>query len=404
MKCVKGADDRAGRTSADDAAWQQRLTRYAALVGGAASLWPNEQASAAIVAQRSPQAFGINEAVDVDFNGDGQVDFQIDHDRYNLNGVNLDYLQIDKNDVNGADNPLPVDGFATFPANGTNPNGDAQVLSFDNEFGDSGGYAVALKAGDVIGADSFGSLLEGTKWDFQEGDNFLGGGTTIRANRLIDEDRGQIDQALSGAPVTLPFGPQPEFPGLDDWTGLAGETRYLGVRLDLNDAASPGLNNGSAEDYASQFWYGWIGVQIDNEADATGVVTGWAYESERGVSIAAGDFGPATPGDFNGDGAVDSADLLVWQQQFGQSVAAGTGADGSGNGLVDAADLALWEQAFPSTAAATALGVGAATAVPEPANWLTALVGATLLACTWWRGRRNQRWQLARVPVVRRRA
>jgi hypothetical protein len=34
--------------------------------------------------------------------------------------------------------------------------------------------------------------------------------------------------------------------------------------------------------------YGWIGVRIDNEADATGVVTGWAYETRPGVPIRAG--------------------------------------------------------------------------------------------------------------------
>ena len=61
------------------------------------------------MANTTVQSFGINGDVNIDFNNDGQTDFQIDHDRVNLNGTNLDYLQVDKNDVNSADNPLPID-------------------------------------------------------------------------------------------------------------------------------------------------------------------------------------------------------------------------------------------------------------------------------------------------------
>jgi len=372
---------------------QRRVASYLAAVGGAALA--ADAAEAAIVASTTPQPIGINGAVNVDFNSDGQVDFQIDHDRYALNGTNLDYLQIDKNDVNGASNPLPIDGFATFPTNGTQANGDASVLSFTNDFGDNGGYAVGLKAGDMIGADSGGSLIPGTVWDFQEGSNFLGGGTTIRANRLIDEDRGQIDQALApGTQVTVPFGPQPEFPNLDDFLGVGGQTRYLGVRVDLNDAAFSGLNKANEPDYPTQFWYGWIGVRIDNEADATGVVTGWAYESERGKAIAAGDTGPAVAGDYNGDQRVDGRDLLVWQRQLGQTVTAGSGADGNRNGTVDGPDLTVWEGAFPTAAVAAGSSVG--VPVPEPASWVAAVLGAAVLGLAWLGGRERRR----RVPVL----
>jgi hypothetical protein len=38
----------------------------------------------------------------------------------------------------------------------------------------------------------------------------------------------------------------------------------------------------------NQFNYGWVGVRITNQADATGEVVGWAYESVPGVPIAAG--------------------------------------------------------------------------------------------------------------------
>jgi hypothetical protein len=77
-------------------------------------------------------------------------------------------------------------------------------------------------------------------------------------------------------------------------------------------------------------------------------------------------------GDYNGDGAVNGNDFLVWQRTLGSNVAAGTGADGSGNGVVDAADLTVWRNGFGS---ATAASGGVATAVPEPAT----LGGALLL-------------------------
>ena len=97
-----------------------------------------------------------NGTVNIDFNNDTQIDFQIDHDRVNLSGTDLDYLQVDKNDVSSESNPLAIDDFlpdlAPRPFRSTAPiETTTRVLSFTNDFGDSGGYAVALKAGDVIG-------------------------------------------------------------------------------------------------------------------------------------------------------------------------------------------------------------------------------------------------------------
>ncbi len=353
-----------------------KLAGYLAAAGAIGAAYGRET-QAAIVANTTVQPFGINGEVNIDFNSDGQTDFQIDHDRVNLNGTDLDYLQVDKNDVSSAANPLPVDNFATFPTNGTNVNGDTQYLSFTNGFGDQGGYAVGLKAGDMIGATGANSLTPGTLWDFQEGANFLGLGTTIRANRLIDEDHGQIDAALAGSQVTVPFGPQEDFPALDDFTGINGEVRYLGVRVDLNDAAHAGLNAGNA---ANQWWYGWIGIRIDNEADATGAVTGWAYESTQGMSIAAGDVGPVTgvSGDYNGDDVVDAADYTIWRNHLGQSFTLDhENPAASTPGLVDAEDYDFWKSQFGMTSGS---GAGAGSvAVPEPASIAMAAIGGAFL-------------------------
>jgi hypothetical protein len=372
---------RGGRCGLD-----HRLAAYLAATASGSLI--ATEAHAIIVSNSTVQPFGVNQEVSIDFNNDGQLEWQIDHDRVDLNGILLDYLQIDKNDVNGAMNPLDVDSlpggaYQNFPLNGTARNNDAAVLSFTNDLGDLGGYAVALKAGDVIGgsyANPTGSFVPGTIWDWQEGDNFLGGGTYIRANRLIDEDATQID-ANAGRLVTQPLGPQPEFPDLDDFVGLNGEVRYLGVRVDLNDAAEPGLNNNNPTtnpDFHQHNWYGWIGVRITNEDDATGEVVGWGYETEQGVSIMAGAASAPIPGDYNGNGAVDAADYVVWRNNLGlMGGATPAQGDGTGDGNVTQEDYSLWRSNFGTGAA---VGTGATFgAVPEPNSLLLSMFAAMAL-------------------------
>lgn len=218
---------------------------------------------------------------------------------------------------------------------------------------------MALKSGDVIGP----TLQADTRWDYQEGSNINGTMRSIRANRLIDEDATQIDMGPGGRTseqVYLPYKPDPPLATVDDWNGLSGATRYVGVRTKLNDDPAG-------------FSYGWIGVRIDNEADATGVITGWAYETVPGVAIEAGFAGA---GDFNRNGQFDGGDFLLWQQQFGSTVEAGKGADANGDTLVDGADYAIWKGAFGSA-------TGAATSIPEPGSMLMALLGGGLICGCW---------------------
>jgi len=74
---------------------------------------------------------------------------------------------------------------------------------------------------------------------------------------------------------------------------------------------------------------------------------------------------PTEDADFDGDGDVDGADFLTWQQNLGVSDGSAELADGDAddNGNVDAADLAVWQDQFGTGAA-----VPAASAIPEPAT------------------------------------
>jgi len=48
------------------------------------------------------------------------------------------------------------------------------------------------------------------------------------------------------------------------------------------------------------------------------------------------------PGDYNGDGAVDAADRLVWRMRVGEVVPVGSSADGDHDGRIDAEDSSVW--------------------------------------------------------------
>ena len=83
------------------------------------------------------------------------------------------------------------------------------------------------------------------------------------ANRLIDEDADE--DGVQDAEPTGNF--------LADNT--EGNIQYLGVRFRFNEA--------DTEDH-----YGWIGIDITNAEDKTGIVTGFAYEDVAGTGILAG--------------------------------------------------------------------------------------------------------------------
>lgn len=95
--------------------------------------------------------------------------------------------------------------------------------------------------------------------------------------------------------------------------------------------------------------------------------------------------------DFDDDGDVDGADLLIWQRGFGTGTTSAQG-NADGDGDVDAADLAIWKTQFGSTGLAT----GAAASVPEPAGLGLAGLAMAMVAAL----RRRFSRRLATVNVV----
>jgi len=85
------------------------------------------------------------------------------------------------------------------------------------------------------------------------------------------------------------------------------------------------------------------------------------------------------PGDFNGDGTVDGADLATWSEGFGTPSSATTGAgDGDRDGDVDGADFLVWQRNVGAATLATPAGATAAS-VPEPVGAVLMLLAVMIL-------------------------
>jgi hypothetical protein len=81
-----------------------------------------------------------------------------------------------------------------------------------------------------------------------------------------------------------------------------------------------------------------------------------------------------TPGDFNGDGLVDTADYIVWRKTLGTN---NVWADANGNGTVGPEDLDIWRAHYGAN---MAQGAGANLAqVPEPTSVCLLFLTLTLV-------------------------
>ena len=102
---------------------------------------------------------------------------------------------------------------------------------------------------------------------------------------------------------------------------------------------------------------------------------GWAAAVGADVEFTIVDAAP-TPGDANGDGKIDGADLAAWQQNYdplGVNGPANTFdlGDFNDDNRVDGTDLALWQQNYDPVGGQVKMG-----AVPEPATIALVLLGA----------------------------
>lgn len=80
-----------------------------------------------------------------------------------------------------------------------------------------------------------------------------------------------------------------------------------------------------------------------------------------------------TPGDYNNDGNIDSADYTVWRDALDTTTPRrGAGADGDLSGLIDQTDWSVWANNYGNSPAPTA--------IPEPSAILLIAIGGVLAA------------------------
>jgi N-acetylmuramoyl-L-alanine amidase len=83
--------------------------------------------------------------------------------------------------------------------------------------------------------------------------------------------------------------------------------------------------------------------------------------------------------DFNGDGAVNAADYVVWRKLNGSSVPPGTRGDADHNGQVNGVDYAVWFQEFGSSpSGATLRAIAAGDAIASQAITIDHAIGVDI--------------------------
>ena len=197
---------------------------------------------------------------------------------------------------------------------------------------------------------------------------------------------------------------------------------YRGTPFDLDDLIDDPLVLSGSVDLGNVQYVRIVDVYGHSDGavtdDATALVdptTGVAYTTDH-VIYDGGNFGgllegfdldavgilaPA-PGDADGDGLVDGADLALWQQHYDPLGLRGTGntwamGNWDGDNCIDGADLALWQQNYNPlgwrgktslTGTAPLDGAGPPEAVPEPTTCALMLLTATVAVAKRKRRRR----------------
>jgi hypothetical protein len=193
--------------------------------------------------------------------------------------------------------------------------------------------------------------------------NGLGNRIAMKRAGRIRLDAGELIDAASMASLPTSVVLASSENGELQAQSFAGQRGFLGLLFDI-----PGGGTHA----------GWADLEVDTDV-LRATIYGFAYETEPGVPIRAGDTGMSVPGDTNADGVVDLEDLNNVRNNFG---ATGIGIAGDTNAdlVVDLIDLNKVRNNF-----------GTSNPVPEPPSLVLLAAGAAGLAA-WrsWRQRRRK--------------
>jgi hypothetical protein len=320
-------------------------------------------------------------------------------------------LQAARRDIDGAETgilPSIVRSSANINTNQTSTNGVPDEQATANQQMGLGHFKVQVyhrgdlnRDGQVTLEDLTASPLLANFGLSEVEDNSIAIGSPTREVSWVDGDAvnsGRITVAdalagvLTGLPGTAPTGPELAYNGT---TGnlqiLANGATLSGFSLVtsgtnqfvLGNYANPNPNPASALQTVENFELSWLnlttagvpaGGNLSGTINLGNVLPSGLSDTEfetffseavfnvGGALSKANSFfaSPTTPGDFDGNNAIDGADFLLWQREFG--------------GSLDAAAFASWEAGFGTAAASFA-----AQGVPEPTTGILALAMSGLL-------------------------
>ncbi|MCC6494576.1 MAG: PQQ-dependent sugar dehydrogenase [Pirellulales bacterium] len=323
-------------------------------------------------------------AQDVTANFLGKV-LRVDVDRDDFAGDAARNYGIPYDRVDG-DRAIPGNPFAPETPQGADPEGDDEIWAYglrnpfragfdrataDLWIGDVGQGAreeIDFQPGDSQGGENYG-------WRFREG--FIQTPGSVgrpkpddNVDPIYDYRRpgaAGVDPNLTGTTVTGGVayrGPDPSLQGLyffaDSsanrvWTlklpdGESGLTvNYVNPQL-APDVGSPSTPVAISEDAVGNLYITYL--------------SGSVYRIKTDLFMS---------GDFNGDAAVDAADLINWSAGLGaESDATRADGDADGDGDVDGADFLAWQQNY-GWSPLTAISQTAAASIPEPQAVLLAM-------------------------------
>lgn len=247
---------------------------------------------------------------------------------------------------------LPAPGsYLTMPGLNSSSGTASRGIGVTQTFGSTGindintGAGLEVSAVTVSNVNFTGTLTD-TGFSFTPG-GVAGFGTTVfRSNVFQEENHGMLLTPINDPTNTIGF-------------GKAAGTVASNLVMD-NNFGGPGAT--------SSVFPRQTGPYTLMVTEGAGCIKGLALEYDVTYDVTAS--GGVVDADFDGDGDIDGADFLTWQQNFGVAGATNQQGDADGNMTVDAADLAAWQTNFGGGAATVSVA-----AVPEPAAALLTAIG-----------------------------